>query len=54
MANATSRVENGFGIRVSETSGEKGVSIIDAFMIEGDNVLGSDLRGPFIITQMRR
>ena len=37
VANTTSRVEEGFGIQVSETTREKGVSIIDACMIEGDN-----------------
>ena len=30
------RVEEGFGIRVSETSREKEVNIIDDCMIEGD------------------
>ena len=34
VTKTTSRVEEGFEIRVSETSGEKRVIIIDAFMIE--------------------
>ena len=33
----TSRVEKGFGIRLLETSGDEGVSIIKACMIEEDN-----------------
>ena len=33
VVNTTSRVEEGFGKRVSETSREKGVSIIDACMM---------------------
>ena len=36
VANTTSRVEEGFGKRLSETSREKGVSKIDACMIKGD------------------
>ena len=34
VANTTSRTEEGFGIQVSETSNEKGVSIIDACMAD--------------------
>ena len=33
----TSRVEEGFGTRLFETSGDEGVSIIEACMIEEDN-----------------
>ena len=43
VANTTSRVEEGFGIWVSETSREKGVSIIDACMIEGDKECEADV-----------
>ena len=35
-ANTTSRAEEDFGIQMSETSGEKRVSIIDAFIIDAD------------------
>ena len=43
MANTTSWVEEGFGKRLSETSREKGVSIIDACMIEGDKACEADV-----------
>ena len=43
VANTTSRVEEGFGKRLSETSREKGVSIIDACMIEGDKECEADV-----------
>ena len=43
VANTTSRVEEGFRIRVSETSREKGVSTIDACMIEGDKSCEADV-----------
>ena len=33
----TSRVEEGFGTRLLETSGDEGVSIIEACMIKDDN-----------------
>ena len=38
VANTISRVEEGFGTRLLETSGDEGVSIIEACMIEEDNV----------------
>ena len=43
VANTTSRVEEGFGKQLSETSREKGVSIIDACMIEGDKACEVDM-----------
>ena len=43
VVNTTSRVEEGFGIQVSGTSREKGVSIIDACMIEGDKECEADV-----------
>ena len=37
VANTTSRVEEGFGTRLFETSGDEAVSIIKACMIKEDN-----------------
>ena len=37
VANTTSRVEEGFRRRLLETSGDEGVSLIEAFMIKEDN-----------------
>ena len=37
VANTTSRVEEGFGTRLFETSGDEEVSIIEVSMIEEDN-----------------
>ena len=43
VANTTSSLEEGFGIRLSETSREKGVSTMDACMIEGDKACEVDV-----------
>ena len=43
VANTTSTVEEGFRIQLSETSREKGVSIIDACLIEGDKKYEADM-----------
>ena len=43
VVNTTSRVEEGFGIQVSGTSREKGVSTMDACMIEGDKACEVDV-----------
>ena len=39
----TSRVEEGFGLRVYETSREKGLSIIEVRIIEGDKEYEADI-----------
>ena len=41
VTNTTSKVEEGFGTKLLETSGDEGVSIIETYMIEEGNMCDS-------------